>query len=57
MATTNKRSITSKESLEYLKSKFEGFEYVRPNWSNHKKARGMDDTYQITVDKISNKVI
>ena len=57
MATASKRSITSKESLEFLKFKLDEFHYIGANWSNHKKTKGVDDTYQITVDKISDGAI
>jgi len=57
MATANKRSITSRESLKFLQEKLDKFEYIGANFSNHKKTRGASDTYQITVDKISNASI
>ncbi len=57
MATTNKRSNTSKESLEFLQEKLQEFEYIGANFSNHKKTRDMNDTYQVTVDKISDSSI
>lgn len=55
MATVSrKRSITSKESINFMKEALEDFHYIGANWSNHKKTRSVDDTYQITVDMISD---
>ena len=58
MAIANrKRSITSKESLKFMQEALEEFHYIGANWSNHKKTRQVDDTYQITVDMISDGAI
>ena len=54
---TNERSITSKESLEFLKSVLNGFEHLGANLDNHKKALRTQDTYQFTIDKLSNTII
>tara|TARA_A100001015_G_C14953434_1_gene697732 strand:- start:177 stop:494 length:318 start_codon:yes stop_codon:yes gene_type:complete len=54
---TLERSITSKESLEFLKSVFQGFEHLGVNLKNHKKTPRTQDTYQITVDKLSDTFI
>ena len=54
---TLERSITSKESLEFLKSVFEGFEHLGANLDNHKKTPRSQDTYQFTMDKLSNNII
>lgn len=56
MATTE-RSITSKESLEFLKKVFKDFDHLGPNLSNHKKTPRTQDTYQITIDKMSDSII
>ena len=56
MATTE-RSITSKESLEFLKSVFKDHEHLGPNLNNHKKTPRSQDTYQFTIDKMSDTII
>ena len=56
MATTE-RSITSKESLEFLTRVFDEFQHLGPNLSNHKKTPRSQDTYQITIDKMSDSII
>ena len=54
---TSERSITSKESLEFLKSVLAGFDHLGANLENHKKALRTQDTYQFTIDKLSNTII
>ena len=51
------RSITSKESLRFLKNCFEGYDHLGINLANHKKTRGVEDTYQVTVDKLSDAIL
>ena len=56
MATTE-RSITSKESLEFLNSIFKDHEHLGANLKNHKKTPKTHDTYQFTIDKMSDTII
>ena len=56
MATTE-RSITSKESLEFLNSIFKDHEHLGANLKNHKKTPKTQDTYQFTIDKMSDTII
>ena len=56
MATTE-RSITSKESLEFLHSIFKDHEHLGANLKNHKKTPRTQDTYQFTIDKMSDTII
>lgn len=51
------RSITSRESLEFLKKCFDGYEHLGINLNNHKKSRGAEDTYQFTLDKLSDSIL
>ena len=58
MATKKRtRSITSTESLRFLKSIFSDLKYVGANFSNHKKTPKTVDVYQITIDKLSDEAI
>ncbi len=48
-----KRSITSAESEQLLKIFFEGkYNFLGAKLENHKKVRGVEDTYTLTVDKM-----
>jgi len=57
MATIKNRSITSRESLEFLREKLGGLEHLGIKWDNHKKTSRTKDTYQITIDRISDTAI
>ena len=58
MATRKRtRSITSTESLRFLKSVFAGLDYVGVNYGNHKKTPKTTDVYQVTIDKLSDEAI
>lgn len=49
-----KRSITSSESENLLSKFFEGkYSFLGAKLENHKKVRGVEDTYTLTVDKMS----
>ena len=51
------RPITSSESFKFLKGTLDELDYLGVNWSNHKKAPKTKDTYQITLDKLSDEAI
>jgi len=51
------RTITSKESLKFLSEIEEKFSYLGINLRNHKKTYKSADTYQITIDKLSNELL
>jgi len=53
----NERSITSRESKNFLKKFLEEFDYLGPKLENHKKSRNTMDTYQFTVDRMSKNLI
>ena len=57
MGTIKTRSITSKESLEFLKNILSEFDNLNIKWENHKKTARTKDTYQITLDKMSIKAL
>ena len=57
MTTIKNRSITSRESLEFLKELLSDLEYLGVKWDNHKKTPRTKDTYQVTIDKISDAAI
>ncbi len=59
MATTRKRaprkrSITSRESEKFLTDFFEKYPFAAANLINHRKVYRTIDTYELTVDKMSN---
>jgi len=54
---TNKRSITSRESKNFLKKFLEQYDYLGPKLDNHKKSRNTIDTYQFTLDRMSKNLI
>ena len=51
------RSITAKESRNFLLKCFDGYDHLGINLANHKKVRGVEDTYQFTVDKLSDSIL
>ena len=53
----NERSITSRESKNFLKKFLEEFDYLGPKLENHKKSRNTVDTYQFTLDRMSRGLI
>ena len=53
MTTIRTRSITSKESLEFLREVLSDFENLKVKWENHKKTPRTTDTYQVTLDRLS----
>jgi len=58
MATTKRvRSLTRSESLKFLKDSLSDLEYLGINWDNFKKTARTTDTYQVTIDKISDEAI
>tara|TARA_B100001250_G_C19639198_1_gene717431 strand:- start:317 stop:613 length:297 start_codon:yes stop_codon:yes gene_type:complete len=56
MAITN-RSITSTEALNFMKKVLQDIDYLKVNWGNFRKTPKTLDTYQVTVDKLSDKAI
>jgi hypothetical protein len=54
---TLERSITSKESLEFLQGVFESCAHLGVILEDHRKAPRTQDTYQFTIDKLSNTII
>jgi hypothetical protein len=57
MATIKSRSITSRESLIFLREKLKDLQYLGIKWENHKKTSRTKDTYQLTIDRISDAAI
>ena len=58
MATTKRlRSLTKAECLDFLKHKLDDLEYLGVKWGNFKKTARTSDTYQVTIDKISDEAI
>ena len=53
----NNRSITSAESEQFLIDFLKKYEYLGPKMENHKKVRRVEDTYTLTVDRISTKFL
>ena len=54
---TLERSITSKESLEFLTKVFKSYPHLGANLNNHRKTPRSQDTYQFTIDKMSDTII
>jgi hypothetical protein len=53
-----KRSITSSESESFLSSFLEEkYKFLGAKIENHKKQRGIEDTYTLTVDRMSNSFL
>tara|TARA_A100001011_G_C14316439_1_gene848221 strand:+ start:5433 stop:5762 length:330 start_codon:yes stop_codon:yes gene_type:complete len=50
---TRSRSITSAESEKFLSKFFEKYEILGAKMSNHKKVTSEEDTYTLTIDRIS----
>lgn len=57
MGTIKSRPITSNEALKFLQDTLEDLDYLNVKWSNFKKTPKTKDTYQITIDKLSDKAI
>jgi hypothetical protein len=57
MGTITSRPITSDEALNFMKKILSNIDYLNVNWSNFKKAPRTSDTYQVTVDKLSDDAI
>ena len=57
MGTTRTRPITSKEALKFLEETLSDLDYLNVKWSNFKKTPKTSDTYQVTIDKLSDEAI
>jgi|TARA_R110002012_G_scaffold306985_2_gene512199 hypothetical protein len=55
--TIRTRPITSSESFKFLQDALAELDYLKVNWDNHKKAPRTKDTYQLTMDKLSDEAI
>ena len=54
---TIERSITSSESEKFLNKFFEKYDYLGPKMQNHKKVISIEDTYTLTIDKMSSRLL
>jgi len=54
---TIERSITSSESEKFLNNFFEKYDYLGPKMQNHKKVINIEDTYTLTIDKMSSRLL
>tara|TARA_B100000214_G_scaffold348736_1_gene301035 strand:- start:2153 stop:2467 length:315 start_codon:yes stop_codon:yes gene_type:complete len=57
MGTIRSRPITSKEAFKLLQTTLEDLDYLNVKWENFKKTPRSEDTYQVTIDKISDEAI
>ena len=58
MATSRRtRSITAIESEKFLSKFFENYEFLGAKLQNHKKVRRAEDTYTLTIDRLSTSFL